>query len=195
MSNVIIACPSSVCPSLLVNIGSGATLRKEATLSGRLCERTIRRDCVKLESMDAEGTWYGGTWNDWCWKTLDHWSSSSSLTPQAGTQYSWTGQNGNRERYSLWSKRGSPQWNSPVETMSNDPRQYDDGWGEVIPSFDGTDFRQYERRVRLFVLKHEWPQREGLVNFWSDSKDVPSICVKESRTWKHRMVLRIFLIT
>ena len=35
--------------------------------------------------------------------------------------------------------------------MSNDPRQYGDGRGEVIPSFDGTDFRQYERRVRLFV--------------------------------------------
>ena len=25
------------------------------------------------------------------------------------------------------------------------------GWDEVIPSFDGTDFRQYERRLRLFV--------------------------------------------
>ena len=30
-------------------------------------------------------------------------------------------------------------------------RQYDDGWGEVIPSYDGTGFRQYERLVRLFV--------------------------------------------
>ena len=35
--------------------------------------------------------------------------------------------------------------------MSDDPRQYGDGRGEVIPSFDGTDFRLYERRVRLFV--------------------------------------------
>ena len=25
-----------------------------------------------------------------------------------------------------------------------------DGWGEVIPSFDGTDFSQFEKRVRLF---------------------------------------------
>ena len=40
---------------------------------------------------------------------------------------------------------------SGVDTRSNDPRQYDDGWDEVIPSFDGTDFRQYERRVLLFV--------------------------------------------
>ena len=81
----------------------------------------------------------------------DHWSFSSSLTPQASTQHSWTGHNGNWERYSLWSKRGSPQWNSPVDTASNDPRQCGDGWREVIPSFDGTDFRQCERRVRLVV--------------------------------------------
>ena len=40
---------------------------------------------------------------------------------------------------------------SVVDTMSNDPRQYGDGRGEVIPSFDGTDFRQFERRVRLFL--------------------------------------------
>ena len=65
--------------------------------------------------------------------------------------------------------------------------------GEVIPSFNGTDFRQKERRVRLFVSIHEWLQREGLVNFWSDSKDGHSIRVKES--WKHRRVLRIYLIT
>ena len=36
----------------------------------------------------------------------------------------------------------SNQWKSPVDTMSSDPRQYGDGRGEVIPSFDGTDFRQ-----------------------------------------------------
>ena len=47
--------------------------------------------------------------------------------------------------------QGSPQWNSPVHTMRNDPRQYGDGRSEVIPSFDGPDFRQYERRVSLFV--------------------------------------------
>ena len=40
----------------LVNIGNGASLSKEATLSGRLFERTRRRDCVKMESMNAEGT-------------------------------------------------------------------------------------------------------------------------------------------
>ena len=45
----------------------------------------------------------------------------------------------------------SNQWNSPVALTSNDPQQYGDGRSEVIPSFDGTDFREYERRVRLFV--------------------------------------------
>ena len=44
-----------------------------------------------------------------------------------------------------------PQWKSPIEVTSNDPRQYGDGRGEVIPTFDGADFRQYERRVRLFA--------------------------------------------
>ena len=66
-------------------------------------------------------------------------------TPQAGwTLHYW-------ERHSPRSNQGWPQWNSPVDTASNDPRQYGDGRGEVIPSFDGTNFRQYERRGRLFV--------------------------------------------
>ena len=43
------------------------------------------------------------------------------------------------------------QWNSPVDTTISDPQQYGDGRSEVIPSFDGTNFRQYERQVRLFV--------------------------------------------
>ena len=53
------------------------------------------------------------------------------------------------ERHALWSNR----WNSPVDVTTKDPRQYGDGQGEVIPSFDGTDFRQHERRFRLFVSK------------------------------------------
>ena len=53
---------------------------------------------------------------------------------------------------SPWSNQwNSTQWNSPVDTVSNDPRQYGDGRCEVIPSFDGTDFRQNGKRVRLFV--------------------------------------------
>ena len=55
----------------------------------------------------------------------------------------------------LWSNQwNSPvdtQWNSPVDTTNSDPRQYGDGRGEVIPTFDGTNFSQYERRVRLFA--------------------------------------------
>ena len=35
--------------------------------------------------------------------------------------------------------------------MSNDPRQYANGRGAVVPTFDGTNFRQYKRPVRLFV--------------------------------------------
>ena len=50
------------------------------------------------------------------------------------------------ENLSTWSN----QWTSPVDTTSSDPGQFGDGRGEVIPSCDGTDFRQYERRVRLF---------------------------------------------
>ena len=157
-----------------------------------------RRNCVELESMNAEGTWYEGTWNDWRWRTPDHWSSSISSTPHT---YSWTWHNW--ERHSPWSNQGSPQWNLPfdthwnlpvdtqwnslVDTMSNDSRQYGDGEGEVIPSFDGTEFRQYDRPLPLCV----WLQREGLVNLW---KDVHLILVKEYTTWKHRMVLRICLI-
>ena len=113
------------------------------------------------------------------------WSSSSSSTPQASTQYSWTWQDGGM--FSLW--------NSLVDTRSNDPRQYDDGWDEVIPSFDGTDFRQYERRVRLFVSNTRVAPEGRGVNFCSDSKDVPSIRVKEYRTWKPLVVLRMSLIT
>ena len=51
----------------------------------------------------------------------------------------------------------------------------------MIPSFDGTDFRQSERRVRLFG----GPGEKGGENFWSDWKDVHPIGVKEYRTWKH----------
>ena len=66
--------------------------------------------------MPAEG-WYDGTWNDWRWRTTGQWNSSSSSTPQAGwTWHDW-------ERPSPWSKQGSSQWSSPVDTTSNDPRQ------------------------------------------------------------------------
>ena len=46
--------------------------------------------------------------------------------------------------------------------MSNDPRQYGDGRAKVIPQVDGTDFRQYERRVLLFVSNTRVaPEREA----------------------------------
>ena len=112
----------------------------------------------------------------------------SSTTPQGGwTWHLW-------ERHSPLSNQDLPQWNAPVDLTSNDPRQHGDGRGEVIPTCDGADFRQYERRVRLFVSNTRVAQREGLVNFWRDWKDVHSIRVKESRTWKLLMVFRICLI-
>ena len=68
--------------------------------------------------------------------------------------------------------------------ISNDPRQYGDGRGEVIPSFDETDFRQERKAGSSFLCPtQEWPQRGGLVNWWSDWKDVHSCHVKEYRTW------------
>ena len=86
-----------------------------------------------------------------------------------------------------WNSPVDTQWNSSVDTTSSDPRQYGNGLGEVIPSSDGTDFRRYERRVRLFVFNTRVaPERERLVNFWSDSKDVLAIRLKAYRTWKHR---------
>ena len=101
-----------------------------------MCERTRRRDCVKLESTTAEG--YDGTWNDWCWKTLDHWSSSSPSNPRAG--WMWY-----KERYSPWLNQGSPQWNSTVGHPSNDPRQSGDFSHSTERISDSTT------RVRLFV--------------------------------------------
>ena len=96
--------------------------------------------------MNAEWTWYEGKWNNSCWKTPDHWSSSSSCswTLQAGTQHPWMG---HWERHSPWSN----QWNRPVDITTNDPRQHGDGWGEVIPTIDGADFRPHKRPVRLFA--------------------------------------------
>ena len=75
------------------------------------------------------------TWNYWCWKTPDDWSSSSSSTLLA---YSWMWR---WEHQTPWSN----QWNSLVDTTNNDLRQCGDGWNEVILSFDGTDFSQFER--------------------------------------------------
>ena len=48
-------------------------------------------------------------------------------------------------------EQGSPLWNFPVDITNNDPWQYGDGRGEVIPPFDGTDLRQYERLFLAFV--------------------------------------------
>ena len=75
------------------------------------------------QSMAAEG-WYDGTWKRLALENPDHWSSSSSSTSQAGwTRHGWG-------RHSPWSNQGWLQWNSPVDTTSNDPRQYGGERGE-----------------------------------------------------------------
>ena len=79
--------------------------------------------------MAAEG-WYDGAWNDWRWKTPDHWSSSRSSILQAGrTWHDWG-------RHSSWSNQCWIQWNSPVGTTSSDPRRCGGERSEVIPSLD-----------------------------------------------------------
>ena len=85
--------------------------------------------------------------------------------------------------------------NSHVDATSNDPRQHGEGRGEVIPSFHGTDFRQYERRVRLFVSNTRVAPERRAGKFLERLEGRASICVKGSKTWKHTMVLRICLIT
>ena len=154
MLSFVIECPSSVCPSLLVHIGYGASLSKRRPCQAAWVGRTRRRDCDDvLED-----------------PTPDHWSSSSSCsrTPQAGTRYPWME---HWERHYPWSN----QWNPPFDITNTDPRQCGDGRCEVIPTFDGENFRQYQRRVRLFA----------------STSGVHSSRVKEYITWKHRMVLRI----
>ena len=79
--------------------------------------------------MAAEGS-HDGAWNDWRWKTPDHWSSSSSSIPRAG--WTWHGW----KRHPPWSNQGWLPWNSPVDTTSKDPRQYGGERSEVIPSLD-----------------------------------------------------------
>ena len=61
--------------------------------------------------MAAEAS-YDGTWNDWCWKTPDHWGSSSSSNPRAG--WMWH----DARQHSLWLP-----WNLPVAVTGNNPRQ------------------------------------------------------------------------
>ena len=68
--------------------------------------------------------------------------------------------------------------------MSNDPRQGGDGRGEVVPSFDGADFRQHERRVRLCVSNTRVApaRRAGKLMERLEGRAIDSL---ECRTWKH----------
>ena len=125
-------------------IALGSTLVAEYLFVKR---RPCQAACTGLREVGfREGTWSDGTWNDWRWRAPDRWSSSSSSAPQAGTVLVDEAQLG-----TALSIGRTREWNSPVDTTSNGPRQYGDGRGEVITAFDGTDFRQYERPVRLSV--------------------------------------------
>ena len=99
-------------------------MSKEATLSGRLSERTTRRDCVKLESMNAEATWYDGTWNDWRWRTPDRF-----LSPRVQQTLKVDG----RGTTFAFSNQDLPQWNSLLDVTGNDPRQSGDERGRSYP--------------------------------------------------------------
>ena len=111
--------------------------------------------------MAAEG-WCDGAWNDWRWKTPDRRSSSSSSIPRAGwTWHDW-------RRYPPWSNQGWLQSNSPVETTSNDPRQYGGERDEAIPSLDEVvawleagmlDTREGETEELFHVGR--WRQQKG----------------------------------
>ena len=124
-----------------VNIGSGGSLSKEATVSGRL-----------LESMTTEER-YDGTWYDWCWKTPDHCSSSSSSNPRADWMWS-------QERHSPWLDQGSPQWNSTVDTPSNDPPQYGDGMGRSDSIIQRNGFQTVRETASSLCVPHTSRSRE-----------------------------------
>ena len=149
------ACPSSVCTSPMVNIGSGASRGGDPVRPPEGATR--RRDCLERKSTKAEG-WYDGTWNDGCLKAPDYWSSSSSSLPAA---YSWMWP---WEHHSPWSNQwNSPvdtQWNSPVDTTSSDPRQCGDGRGEVIPSFDGADLQTVREAGASLCVQYTSGRRE-----------------------------------
>ena len=65
----------------------------------------------------------------------------------------------------------------------------------MIPSFDGTNFRQYERRVRLFVSNTRVaPERRAGKLLERLEGHAFNLC-EGSRTGKYREVLRICSIT
>ena len=124
---------------------------------------------MKLESVSAEGTWHDGTWNDWRLRT------QITGVPRVHHSINRNGRGTNGSDSRLGQGRICHNGIRSLTSPHNDPRQYGDGRSEVIPTFDGADSRQYERRIVCLCPIHGWPQREGLVNWWSDWKDGHSI--------------------
>ena len=118
--------------------------------------------------MAAEG-WYDGTWNDWRWKTPDHWSSSSSSNPRAG--WMWH----DERQHSPWLP-----WNLPVDVTSNDPRQSSDERSEIIPSWDEIE-AWWE--AGLFDFRGGETEEPSLHGRWRQQKgpDEPQAAVEEEK--------------
>ena len=79
--------------------------------------------------------WYDGKWNDWCWKM-----EFFEFIEAPGTM------NGVRLDQIRICHNGTRPLTSPAMIHGSVVTD------EVIPTSDGTDFRQCERRVDLFVL-------------------------------------------
>ena len=71
VSDVSIAWPSPVCPTLTVNIGGGASRGGDLVKPPVGAKR--RRACANMEAMAAE-VWHDGIWNDSSWKAPAYWS-------------------------------------------------------------------------------------------------------------------------
>ena len=136
---------------------------------------------MTLESTNAEGTWYDGAWNDWRWRTQITGVPRVHRHLHLVRSSQGRGPTGNDVLLGRTSVRHSGIRPLTLRVMIHRSMVKD---GEVIPPF--------ERRVRLFVSNRRVvPERragkllERLEGLAFDS------CVKEYRTWQHRMVLRI----
>ena len=122
----------------------------------------------------AAEAWYDGTWNDWCWKTPDHWGSSSSSNPRAG--WMWH----DARQHSLWLP-----WNLPVDVTGNNPRQSGDERGEVIPLWDEIEASWKASLLDPREGESEEPSRAGR---WRQQKgpDEPQSAVEDEKVKEYR---------
>ena len=94
---------------------------------------------MKLESVNAKGTWSGGKVEQLVLEDPRSLEVLKFMFTDTSSGYTAPMDGEHWERHSPWSN----QWNPPVDITNNDPRQCGDGRGEVIPTFDGTNFRKF----------------------------------------------------